>query len=286
MLEGENRQVETVGAVVPKRKVPKWIGWPLLAAWTYLVLNFLARQATFHPAKYPAGFWDHQKQLRAEDVWLQTSDAVRIHAWMLRPHEKTALLTVYLHGNAGNLTHRIDHMLEITSAGSNLFLVSYRGYGKSEGSPTEEGIYRDADAAYQYLAEQGYAPRQIVVHGESLGTAPAVDLASRRPCAGVILEAPFPSARAVASRVLPLIGPLVVSGLETAQKIPLLQAPLLIMHGDQDEVIPYDLGRQVFAAAREPKEFWTIPGAHHNDIIQTAGSQYRQRLKAFYAQVR
>ena len=100
------------------------------------------------------------------------------------------------------------------------------------------------------------------------------------------MEAPFPSARAVAARVLPLIGPLVVSGLDTAEKIPRVQAPLLIIHGDQDEVIDYDLGRQVFAAASEPKEFWTIPGAHHNDIIQTAGSEYRRRLQAFYARLR
>lgn len=271
---------------MPNPRIPKWIGWPLLAVWTYFVLSFLARQATFHPAKYPEGLWHLQQDLGAEDVWLDTADGVRIHGWLIRPAEETNLITLYLHGNAGNLTHRIEHMLEVTKAGSEFFIIDYRGYGKSEGSPSEEGMYHDADAAYEYLTGQGYGPDQIVIHGESLGTAAAVDLASRQACAGVILEAPFPSAGAVAARVLPVIGPLVASGLDTAEKIPRVRAPIFILQGDRDEVIAYDLGQQVYAAAPEPKQFWTVESAHHNDIIQTAGAEYGERLKRFYAALR
>src|SRR6185436_11545949 len=106
--------------------------------------------------------------------------------------------------------HRIDHMRAIAAAGSALLILDYRGYGKSEGKPSESGLYADADAAYQWVIDKGYAAKQIVIHGESLGSAVAVDLASRKPCAGVVLEAPFNSAGQVAASVLPLVGPLVM----------------------------------------------------------------------------
>ena len=121
----------------------------------------------------------------AQDVWLETSDGVKIHGWRIGAGTDEEWMTLYFHGNAGNISHRIDHIEAITAAGSHLFIIDYRGYGKSEGSPSEEGIYRDADAAYRYVRDQGYGPAQIVMHGESLGTAVAVDLASRQPCAGV-----------------------------------------------------------------------------------------------------
>ena len=264
-------------------RVPKWIGWPLLLLWTYVVLSFLANKATFHPSKYPEGFWDLQAHWNAEDVWLDTADGVRIHGWMIEPDESRGLVTLYLHGNGGNLTHRVDHIQAIVNVESSLLIIDYRGYGRSEGSPSEEGTYRDTEAAYDYLVQRGYRPEQIVAHGESLGTAMATDLASRRPCAGLVLEAPFPSARAVAARVLPVLGPLVTSGLETARKITEVKVPVLIIHGDRDEVIAYQLGREVFDAANEPKQFWTVEGAHHNDIIVSAGAEYERRLAKFHS---
>jgi hypothetical protein len=264
-------------------RIPKWIGWPLLAAWTYLVLNLMVHWAMFHPEPYPGGLWHLQEHFGAEDVWLTASDGVQIHGWKLRAEPAAEWVTLYLHGNAGNLTHRVDHMEMIPRAGSDLFLVDYRGYGKSKGKPTEDGIYRDADAAYEYLIAAGYQPEQLVIYGESLGTAAAVDLASRRACAGVVLEAPFPSASSVAGHVLPLLGPLAARGrLETARKLPQVKAPLLVIHGTLDQVIDYQLGQEVFKAANEPKVFWTVEGAHHSDIVQVAGEQYTSRLKQFF----
>jgi len=124
-----------------------------------------------------------------------------------------------------------------------------------------------------------------VAHGESLGTAVAVDLAARRPCAGVVLEAPFSSARAVAARVLPVIGPLLVSSYDSASKIQRVRAPLLFLHGDRDSIVPLDLGRALFDAAREPKAFWVVPGADHNDLVEAAGPRYRERLREFYGKL-
>jgi fermentation-respiration switch protein FrsA (DUF1100 family) len=175
----------------------------------------------------------------------------------------------------------------IPKAGSDLFMVDYRGYGKSEGKPTEQGIYLDADAAYEYLVEAGYRPGQLIIYGESLGTAAAVDLASRRDCAGVVLEAPFPSAAAVASRVLPLLGPLAARGrLETAKKLERIKAPMLVIHGTRDQVIDFELGREVFESAREPKQFWSVEGARHSDILEVAGERYIAKLREFLDQLR
>ena len=265
-------------------RVPKWIGWPLLGAWAYIVLGFYGRQAVFHPSKYPEGLWEMKDQWGAEDAWLNASDGVRIHGWMIPSRQLSHQVTLYLHGNAGNLTHRVDHIQALLEVGTALLIIDYRGYGKSAGKPTEQGCYRDTDAAYEYLLKEGYSAERIIVYGESLGTAMATELASRRPCGGVILEAPFPSAKAVAATVLPLLGPLVVSGLNIAEKIPKVQAPVLIIHGTRDQVIDYKLGQQVFEAASEPKQFWSVEGAQHSDIVYTAGPEYIERLREFYGE--
>lgn len=262
-------------------RASKILGWPLVAASGYGLLYLMANRAIYQPMKYPQGLWNLQPQLGASDVWLRAPDGVRLHAWWI-PRPDARVVTLYLHGNAGNITHRVNHVLEVTAAGSSLLLLDYRGYGKSEGRPTEKGLYTDAQSAYQHLLDTGHRPDRIVLHGESLGTAVAVDLASRRPCAGLVLEAPFTSAREVAARVLPLIGPLLVSGLDSKRKIRDVRVPVLIIHGDRDEVISFDFGRKLFEAAREPKSFWAVSGAGHNDIVETAGPAYRKRLREFY----
>jgi uncharacterized protein len=190
-------------------QVPWYVGWTLVAAIGFGILSLAAR-APFYPLKYPSGFWNLQSELRAEDVWLRTADDVRLHAWWISVPQ-TPLVTLYLHGNAGNVTHRFLQIHEITAAGSSVLMLDYRGYGKSGGSPNEHGLYADADAAYQCLLDRGYSARQIILQGESLGTAVAVDLASRKDCAGIVLEAAFTSGRDVANTVLPVIGPLVIA---------------------------------------------------------------------------
>jgi hypothetical protein len=173
-------------------------------------------------------------------------------------------------------------MKAIRAAGSSVLMLDYRGYGKSEGWPTESGLYADAAAGYEWLAARGYDAGRIVIHGESLGTAVAVEIAASRGCRGLLLEAPFPSARAVAWRVLPVLGPALVWGFDSKSRIARVNAPVLMLQGSRDEVIGISLGRELFHAAREPKEFWEIPGAMHNDIVETAGAEYEKRLRRFY----
>jgi len=266
-------------------RVPTYVALPIIAAAIYLALSYLASRAAYFPAKYPEGPWDAQALLRATDVWLDTADGVRIHAWYI-PRDGASLVTLHLHGNGGNIADRYTRFREIAAAGSAVLALDYRGYGKSHGRPTERGLYRDADAAYNYLLKTGFRPDHIIVHGESLGTAVAVDLAARRPCAAVILEAPFPSAKDVAQTVAPVIGPMLIWGFDSRAKIGRVHAPVFFIHGDRDEVIPLRLGQDLFAAAREPKSFWLVPGAGHNDIAETAGANYRQHLRAVYERLR
>ena len=265
-------------------QIPWYIGVPIVIAFSVGILFMAARRAPFYPLKYPSGIWELQSGLGAKDVWLLTSDGFRLHAWWITVPQ-ASFVTLYLHGNAGNVTHRFLQIREITAVGSSVLMLDYRSYGKSGGSPSERGLYADAEAAYRYLMDHGYSARHIVLQGESLGTAVAVDLASRKECAGVVLEAAFTSGRDVANTVLPLIGTLVFRGFDSKSKIAKIRAPLLFFHGDRDQIIPLKLGRSLFEAAPGPKYFMEVPGAGHNDLVERAGSSYGERLHEFYGQI-
>ncbi len=260
------------------------LGWSLVAAAGGGAFWFWAQRSVYFPSRYPDGYWELGDRFGAADVWLTTRDGVRLHAWWVAP-SGARIATLHLHGNGGNISHRGMHIRGLTAAGTALLLLDYRGYGKSGGWPTEKGLYADADAGYDHLIRQGFSPNRIVVYGESLGTSVAVDLAARRPAGGVILEAPFTSASDIAARVLPGIGPLVMRSFNTRAKIGRVRAPILVLHGDRDEVIPFEVGQALFAAAPEPKEFWRVIGAHHSDIPEFATPEYVERMQAFFAKL-
>lgn len=262
-------------------RVPIPVGTAIAAVFVIAMLYYLASRAVYYPSRYPEGDWDAQKLVGASDAWIQTSDGVKIHGWWVQ-REGSPLVTLFLHGNAGNIADRAPRIQEIVAAGSSVLMLDYRGYGKSSGRPTERGLYRDSEAGFIHLLGKGYRAEQIILHGESLGTAVAIDQASRRPCAALILEAPFTSASDVAGTVVPFLGPLLVRSFNSLPKIPWIRVPKLFMQGDRDEVVPLRLGQELFAAAQGPKTFWIIPGAGHNDILETAGVEYRHRLRTFY----
>jgi fermentation-respiration switch protein FrsA (DUF1100 family) len=265
----------------------RWVVLPTLLAVLVYLLATVVDSMTFHPAAYPEGYWEWAEALNAEDVSLTTSDGVELHAWFIAAKTDQPLArTLYLHGNAGNITHRPDHIEAITRAGSDILIVDYRGYGKSGGSPSEQGLYLDGLAAFDWLASRTGEDRPIVCQGESLGTAVATEVAVQRRCSGLILEAPFPSRAAVAAQLVPVIGPILARGFETAQKISGIACPLLVVHGTADRVISQQFGREVFEAAESPKEFWSVPGAGHNDIVDSAGEEYVHRLAEFYLRLR
>lgn len=262
-----------------------WIGWGCFGLVMFGLATWGAGRMLYYPMRYPAGQWEVQQSLGSKDVPLQARDKTKLHAWWIAaPESKFA--TLHLHGNGGNITHRGLSARSIVKAGSSVLLLDYRGYGKSEGKPSEKGLYQDAEAAYDWILAQGYPPERIILHGESLGTAVATYLAARRKCAGLILEAPFTSAKAVAGRIFPVIGPMLIWGYNSLDRMKNIRVPLLIIHGDQDEVIAYKFGQELYAAANEPKTFWTIAGATHNDLHIAGRDEFPTRLAAFYATLR
>ena len=256
----------------------------LAALIAFIMSGRLADRFIFYPSRYPAGDWDSMHREGGEDCWFTAKDGTKLNAcWY--PAAGARRVTLFLHGNAGNAADRVDHALRIREAGSAVLVLDYRGYGKSEGRPNENGVYQDADAAYDELERKGFHADDIVVQGESLGTAIAVDLASRRPCAGLILESPMSSVQEIAAAVVPWIGPIFVRGFNSRSKIGRVHVPLLIIHGNRDEIVPFAHGWKVFAAANEPKEFWELPGGTHNELLDAAGAEYVPRLRGFYSRL-
>jgi hypothetical protein len=221
--------------------------------------------------------------LKHEDVTLRADDGVRLHAWYL-PVEGSRLTLLVCHGNAGNISHRLDRALLLQSRLKlESLLFDYRGYGQSEGSPDEEGTYRDARAAWRWLVARGVAPGRIVIFGESLGSAVALQLALEVEARALVLESPFASVPEMARAVYPFlpVWPFVRTRYDNVGKAPGLKLPLLVLHGDRDEVVPFAQGRRVFEAAPEPKRFYAIPGASHNDTYYVGGEAYWRALGEF-----
>ena len=221
--------------------------------------------------------------LKHEDVTLRAEDGVRLHAWYL-PVEGSRLTLLVCHGNAGNISHRLDRALLLQSRlRVESLLFDYRGYGRSEGSPDEDGTYRDARAAYRWLVARGVGPERIVIFGESLGSAVAMQLALEVEARALVLESPFASVPEMARAVYPFLPlwPFVKTRYDNVGKASRLKMPLLVLHGDRDEVVPFAQGRRVFEAAPEPKRFFAIPGASHNDTYYVGGEAYWRALGEF-----
>jgi fermentation-respiration switch protein FrsA (DUF1100 family) len=232
--------------------------------------------------------WTPQRVgLSYEDVYLTTADGVRIHGWHLpaaEPDRPDSLAVLFLHGNAGNVSHRLDKLLIFRDLGVSVLIIDYRGYGRSEGRPNERGTYADADAAYAHLvSERGVAPQRIVVYGESLGAAVAVDLASRVEVGGVVMESAFTSVVEVGQGMFPFLPVrwLVRNRYDSLSKIGRVRAPLLILHSVNDEFFPMRHPRRLLDAANEPKRLVELRGGH-NDAFLVSEAIYRSALAEFF----
>jgi hypothetical protein len=213
-----------------------------------------------------------------EERGITTDDGMRLHAWYApvtasapptarAPGAGDAPVLVWSHGNGGNIGNRVDVVLALQARGVSVLAYDYRGYGRSQGRPSEAGVYCDARAAYDSERVRGTPPGRIVCFGESLGSAVTLRLATERPCAGVVLVAPFTTLADVACWHYGLLGRLAGSRFDAAASVKRLAVPLLVAHGDRDEIVPFELGERLFAAAPEPKRFVRVRGAHHNDVL-------------------
>jgi fermentation-respiration switch protein FrsA (DUF1100 family) len=221
--------------------------------------------------------------LAFEDIAFRTADGVRLHGWYVPGREPITFL--WAHGNAGNVSHRLDQLsLFHHHLGVGVFIFDYRGYGRSEGTASEQGTYDDARGALAWLRGRSDVDAQRLIYfGESLGSAVVTDLAVAEPPAALVLEAPFCSIPEMIRYHVPLlpVGFLFQTRYDTLAKIGRVRAPLLIVHGDRDAVVPFAQGERLFAAANEPKAFHRVAGAGHNDIVLVGGVGYVETLRRF-----
>jgi fermentation-respiration switch protein FrsA (DUF1100 family) len=213
----------------------------------------------------------------AETLSLTTADGVRISAVHL-VNQHAVFTILYSHGNAEDLGLVAPFLARLREWGFAVFAYDYRGYGTSQGTPSERGAYLDVEAAYAHLTQTlGVPPGRIIAYGRSVGSGPAVDLAARRPVAGLVVESAF----VTAFRVMTHVPLLPFDKFRNVDKIERVSCPVLVMHGVQDDIVPISHGRRLFEAAREPKRFLWVEGAGHNDFTLVAGDRQGQALREF-----
>ena len=261
------------------------VGLALLVLLTFaVILVGCERWIVYHPYKFPEGNWNSSSSsFSKKDISFVASDGVALHGWYFSSNRSNPTL-LWFHGNAGNITHRLENIEMMKRLNIDIFIFDYRGYGKSEGKPDEKGIYLDSQAAYDWLVKlKKIMPENIILFGRSLGGICAIEVASKNPAAGIILESVFPSASKMATKMFPIL-PLswaIKSKFDAIGKVPNLKLPKLFLHGTHDEVVPYKLGRELFSAAATPKIFYDIKGAGHNDTFLVGGADYFNAISHF-----
>jgi fermentation-respiration switch protein FrsA (DUF1100 family) len=242
----------------------------------FLFAQLLRHTSMFFPSAYPIGNWNADAYgLRAEDEWLRTDDGVRLHGWLFRAADANAPLIVWFHGNGGNLTDRAPIAAEFARRGISVFVFDWRGYGRSEGSPSESALYRDAMAAARFAAAHA-TPDRIVLYGESIGGPYAAYAAAHAKARCVVIENSFPSLAAMGNalyRPLPA-GWFAPFAMRTTQWLNDSNLPVLVLHGKHDAVIPFALGMELFDGLRGPKRLFVSDRAGHCEIPAVEGERY------------
>ncbi|MFS8924385.1 alpha/beta hydrolase [Synechococcus sp. B60.1] len=238
-----------------------WLGW------------FQSERLIFLPR--PASYQDGEAILK-----LTTADGLQISAVYL-PNPAATYTLLYSHGNAEDLGDILPRLRKLQQGGFSVLAYDYRGYGTSEGIPSEAGAYKDIEAAYAYLRDQGIPPGRILLYGRSVGGGPSVYLAAQKPVGGLILESTF----VTAFRVLTRIPLLPFDRFDNLSRIAQINCPLLILHGTQDRLIPFWHAEALYQAARDPKRLVPIEGADHNNLLQVAGERYLPILHQFVTEL-
>jgi len=239
----------------------------VFAAFLFIYVRYLESRSVFYPVG-PIAATPRELGLPFEDVYIQTRDNVKIHGWLIKaPSAKSTL--IFLHGNAGNIGDRLGKIDLFHRMGLNILIIDYRGYGKSGGRPTEEGVYKDAEAAYDYLRKRNDTKEQNMIgYGASLGGAVVIDLAAKKRLDGLIIDSSFSSAADIAKKIYPFLPAFFMKiKFDSEEKIKDITVPKLFIHSVEDDVIPFVLGKKLYDAAPEPKEFVEIKGSHNDGHI-------------------
>lgn len=247
-------------------------GFVLLVAGLSLIfmLRWFEHSQVYHPDRHLIAAGSELGR-PFEDFYIQSSDGVKLNGWFF-PAESNSprgqLAFLVCHGNAGNISHRLELCRALLSTGVNVLVFDYRGYGHSQGRPSEEGTYRDAQAAFVWLQHRGFGGSQIIAFGESLGGAVAAELALRENLGGLVLENTFTCIPDIGAELFPWLPVRRLASIkyDTCGKLPRIKVPVLIMHSPVDELIRFSHCEKNFAAARDPKLLWEL-GGNHNDAL-------------------
>jgi len=247
-----------------------------------LYLYYAQDRMVFYPT-HDLEVTPDQAGLVFEDCRIPVDTGAFVHAWYF-PIESDSLSPVVLfcHGNGGNMSHRLETAQFLHEFGVAVLMFDYRGYGKSDGRPSENNLYRDADVCYDWLqAEKRFKPDRIVLFGRSLGGAVAIDITARKPCRGLIVESSFTSIAAMGKRMFPIlpVGLLLKYRFDSIEKIARVTCPKLLTHSPDDEVIPYEMGRALYDRAVEPKTWVDLEGGHNGrDYLKR--EDYRKAIES------
>ena len=261
-------------------------------------LRWFERINIFIPSRQFSGVIPSAFGIKEEEVFLRAQDGPLLHAWFLPaapfrtnpldtpvvgPLAGRTLTLLYCHGNAGNISDRLFKANLFHRLGLNVLLFDYRGYGRSQGTPSEQGTYKDAEAAWRFLTEKKKIPAdRLVIYGESLGNGVALETALRHPPQALILDSAFTSVIDMGLEIFPYLPVrwLVRFRYDNLSKIPKIRCPVLVMHSAEDAVVPFRMGRRLFEAAPQPKEFFQMKGTHDEGYID-AGPAYPRAIQAF-----
>ena len=251
--------------------------------------RFIEKGFIFHPERSNDSATPDVYGIEYDDVIFRTEDGLNLNGWFVpgkKPSPDADLHTLlWFHGNAGNINRRLDNIKMIYErVPVNVFIIDYRQYGRSEGKVSEQGTYIDARAALAYLHSRKEINREkIIFFGRSLGSAVAVELALNEKCRALILETPFTSILEMGKKLYPFLplSLLLKTKYDSLAKIGNIKVPILVMHGDKDDLVPFEHGKRLYDMANEPKEFYTIPGAGHNDTHIVGGDEYFDVIRNF-----
>ena len=261
----------------------------LIILFIMILLKFIEKGLIFHPDKGNDSITPDAYGIEYDDVTFRTEDGLNLHGWFVpgkksSPDEDLHTL-LWFHGNAGNINHRLGNIKMLHErVPVNVFIIDYRQYGRSEGKISEKGTYIDAGAALAHLhSRKEINQEKIIFFGRSLGSAVAVELALKEKCRALILETPFTSILEMGKKLYPFlpVSLLLKTKYDSLSKIRNIKVPILIMHGDNDDLVPFEHGKRLYDMANEPKEFYTIPGAGHNDTHIVGGDEYFDVIRNF-----
>jgi pimeloyl-ACP methyl ester carboxylesterase len=244
----------------------------ILIACVFLYLLVLAlvyfgqRNMMYHPNKkqiHELSFYNIED---AEEIFLITKDKVKLQAWFKKPKENHDMI-IFLHGNAGNLEHRVDKLKQLDQMGYGFIIPAWRGFGKSDGTPTKEGLLMDAEAAIDYVKENNYKLSNVIMIGESLGSGVATEMAVKYKFKGLFLITPYTSISDRAGEIYPFLPTkyLTKDNFQVEENIANINQPLFIIHGTKDVVVPFQHSNRIFEHAKQPKKIIIYPGVGHND---------------------